>query len=79
VSSLKHQTDDQLKSLIAWCVKKRKEHDEMKKRKVEKIKLLEAEILEHSKLSNNIGQKEAWARTYLAQKEKPYFVKGTTA
>lgn len=69
MSDLKHQTPAQLRQTIAWCVKRRAEHVADKQRKTNALILLQAEIDQHGKLDHSIGQKEAWARYYLAQKE----------
>lgn len=69
MSDLKHQTPEQLRSIIRWCSETRVRHREEKARKQDMIKQLEQEIDHHGMMDNNIGQKEVWARKYLAEKE----------
>ena len=69
MSDLKHRSTDELRKLIYWCVKKRAEHRAEKERKTEILVQLQHEIDTHGKMDNNIGQKEAWARMWLARKE----------
>jgi predicted nucleic acid-binding Zn ribbon protein len=76
MSDLKHRSPEELRSLIKWCEEKRAEHDESRKLKGAKIEELQSEISNHGKMINSIGQKELSARTYLAEKTKPFFVKG---
>lgn len=69
MSDLRHRTPEDLRKLIAWCERKRSEHDDERAHKRKLVERLEAEIAEHGKAINNIGQKEGWARTWLARKE----------
>ena len=69
VSNLKHQTPDQLRMLISWCVRVRDGHEASWKAKEAQIEELQQQIAEHRRLHHNIGQKECWARIYLARSE----------
>ena len=69
MSDLKHHTPDELRNLIRWCEAKRAENDHLRKVKRAQIDLLEQEVAELGRKNNNIGQKEVWARIWLARKE----------
>ena len=69
MSNLKHQTPEQLRSLIKWCERKQAEHRADWTDKEEMIAALQAEIEEHRRTFHNIGQKAVWARIWLARKE----------
>lgn len=69
MSDLKHQTPAELRSLIKWCEHRRKEHEVAIDRKKAEAARITQELAEHGKSIHNIGQKEAWARIYLARKE----------
>lgn len=69
MSNLKHQTPQQLRSLIAWCESKRGEQDRLKQFFLEEVEKNRELAEKAGRNSHNIGQKEAWARIYLARKE----------
>lgn len=69
MSDLKHQSVEELRRTVDWCQRIRSGHENSWKHKEAEIERLQAEIAEHRRLYHNVGQKEAWARLYLAQKE----------
>ena len=71
MSNLKHQTPEELRRLIAWCVRVRAGHENSWKAKEAEAERLRDEAAEHRKTWHNIGQKEAWARIYLARSDAP--------
>lgn len=75
MSNLKHKTDDELRSLIAWCKRKREDllADAARKEAEAEALVAEAARLRHDQ--HNIGQKEVWARYYLAQRNSKVFVR----
>ena len=75
MSDLKHRSPDELRQLIKWCERKRAEHRSSREVKEAEIERLKLEISDHGQAMNNIGQKEVWARKYLADKTEPYFVR----
>jgi len=68
MGDLKHKSPSELCSLISWCVKKRAEIDKRKGEVSKQIEALQAELCDLGRQSHNIGQKEAWARIWLARK-----------
>lgn len=71
MSNLKHQTPEELRATIAWCVRVRAGHENSWKAKEAEAERLRAEAAEHRKTWHNIGQKEVWARLYLARSDEP--------
>lgn len=69
MSDLKHRSVDDLRAIIRSCENKRAQHERSWKNKEVLIEQLRQEIAEHRKAYHNIGQREAWARIYLARKE----------
>lgn len=68
MSDLKYQTPEQLRSLISWCENARHNNEVLKQKKLRQIAQLQQEIYALGQKINNIGQKECWARIYLARK-----------
>lgn len=68
MSDLKHRTPDQLRQLIGWCENKRCELREKRDANEATIALLQAENEKLGHSIHNIGQKESWARIWLARK-----------
>ena len=76
MSDLKHRTPEALRRTIQWCERTKAENDAKRADKLAQVADLEAEIEEIRKevselgrMNHNIGQKEVWARKYLAEKE----------
>lgn len=69
MSDLKYRSPEELRDIIRWCESKRTTADEQRKLKRALIVRLEQEAAELDQKIHNIGQKEAWARIWLARKE----------
>lgn len=69
MSDLKHRSPDELRDLIRWCQSKRQTQAAQSKLKRTLAEKLLREAAELDRLDHNIGQKEAWARIWLARKE----------
>ena len=67
MGDLKHRSPEELRNLIRWCETKRAENERDREVKRDRVLKLEDEILAHGRMIHNIGQKEAWARIYLAR------------
>ena len=68
MSDLKYKSADELRSIISWCEKKRNQNKETWELKELLADKLISEAKQLRATDNNIGQKEAWARIYLARK-----------
>jgi len=68
MSNLKHQTPEELRKTLEWCKACKDEHKAFWLYKEKQAHNLLEEVMEHRRLWHNIGQKEAWARKYLAEK-----------
>lgn len=69
MSDLKYRSPDELRGIIGWCEDKRATMNEQSKLKRALAVRLEEEARQLDHQSHNIGQKEAWARIWLARKE----------
>lgn len=69
MSDLKHRTPEQLRNLIDWCQRTRNSNQEAWLQKEAVAQQLLDEAAELRKKYHNIGQKESWARYWLATKE----------
>ncbi|QJD54304.1 hypothetical protein [Aminobacter phage Erebus] len=68
MSDLKHRSPTELSALIFQSAKYRDGLEAQWKAKEAQIETLKVEIDELRKKHHNAGQREAWARVYLAQK-----------
>lgn len=69
MSNLKHLTIPELRAVVRSCVAKRKYYEEEIAVFKAGIAQLQKKLEDMGKASHNIGQREAWARKYLAEKE----------
>jgi hypothetical protein len=69
MSDIKHQSVEELRGTVDGCQRIRSAHENSWKQKEAEIERLQEEIAEHRRIYHNVGQKEEWARLYLAQKE----------
>lgn len=69
MSNLKHKSAEELRAIV-WSTSRRRAELEKSwqamERQIEDLKTL---VAEQRKAYHNLGQREAWARTYLARKE----------
>lgn len=68
MSDLKHRSPAELSTIIIQSVKYRNGLEAQWTAKEAKIETLKAQIADLRKKHHNAGQREAWARLYLAQK-----------
>jgi hypothetical protein len=69
MSDLKHKSAAELRNLVQWCTQKRASQKSEWEAKEAEVKRLMDEAAELRRLYHNIGQKEAWARVWLARKD----------
>lgn len=69
MSDLKHKTPAQLRSIIKWCENVTAKEEADRAAKLDMIAALQREVETHGRAIHNIGQKEVWARIWLARKE----------
>ena len=69
MSNLKHLTATELRAVVKSCAAKRRSYEEAILVCKASIARLQKEVENMGKASHNIGQREAWARKYLAEKE----------
>lgn len=70
MSNLKYKSASELRDIISWCERKRQENQELWQLKEGLAEKLVNEARDLRVKYHNIGQKEAWARIYLAQKDE---------
>ena len=68
MSDLKHKNETELRAIIRSCVGKRNSLAEDIAACKKQIEALQQKINSKGRASHNIGQREVWARKYLAEK-----------
>ncbi len=68
MSDLKHKSVEELRVIVASTVSYRAEQERLWQRKEADAAELVEEAKQHRKRWHDAGQREAWARIYLAQK-----------
>lgn len=69
MSDLKHKSVEELRAIV-WSTSRRRAELEKSWQSMERqVEDLQKTIAEQRKTYHNLGQREAWARTYLARKE----------
>lgn len=69
MSDLKHKSIEDLRGIVFSCSFRRKQLEKSWQAMERQIEDLKASIAEQRQQYHNLGQREAWARTYLARKE----------
>lgn len=69
MSDLKHKSAEELRSVVFSCSLRRRQLEASWQAMERQIEDLKAAVAEQRQQYHNLGQREAWARTYLARKE----------
>lgn len=69
MSDLKHRSVEELRGIVFSCSFRRTQLEKSWQSMERQIEDLQKAIAEQRKAYHNLGQREAWARTYLARKE----------